>query len=156
MSRPPEDPADHAEDFARREFSWIVYVVSQRMLDVGIAPEKIGTRDPKLGIGDAAFHPHERLGGGISPDGRFTVDSGLFNPALLDPLGSEASASWARAGLRDRLDAVVAHEYEEHLSGTHEGAVERARRYQKLLLIREKARQLLLKGVTCEKGEKRK
>ena len=81
MDKPPTDPADHAEDFAHRYRDWIDYVVSQRMLDLGIPPERIGMPDIRYGIRHAAFHPHYRNAGGVSPDGRITVESGIFNPA---------------------------------------------------------------------------
>lgn len=124
LDRPPTDPADHAEDFSRRYAGWADYIVSQRMLDLGIDPGKIGTSDPRHGIQHAAFHPDYRTGGGVSPDGRITIDSGIFNPALMDSFGPEVSEVWIAARFRDRLDASLAHEYEESAIGSHERAVD--------------------------------
>jgi hypothetical protein len=126
MDEPPDDPGDHAQDFSRRYADWADYVVAQRMLDLGIHPSKIGTPDPEHGIPHAAFHPDYRNAGGVSPDGRIVIESGVFNPARMDHLGPNVSHAWGSARWRDRLDAVIAHEFEEHALGTHEGAVERA------------------------------
>jgi hypothetical protein len=41
-------------------------------------------------------------------------------------LGHEAGEAWSRSSLRKRVEAIVAHEYEEHLGGTHTYAVEHA------------------------------
>jgi hypothetical protein len=47
-----------------------------------------------------------------------TVDSGLFNAEFLkNDYGEEAAALYAKSRLRDRLDAIIAHEYEEHRHG---------------------------------------
>src|SRR6266403_1639786 len=110
---PPEIPADHAEDFAHRYSSWVDFVVSQRMLDLGIPAERIGASDHEHGIRHAAFHPHFRNAGCVSPDGRITIESGLFNPSLMDHLGSRVAQAWAEAKLSVRLNAVLAHEFEE-------------------------------------------
>jgi hypothetical protein len=150
MEKPPPDPGDHAQDFSRRYADWADYLVSQRMLDLDIDASRIGTPDFDHGIQHAAFQPDYRNAGGVSPDGRIVIESGLFNPARMDHLGPEVSRAWGRARWRDRLDAVIAHEFEEHASGSHEGAVERAADAH--LPIREGARQLL--RVIAE-GEKR-
>jgi len=145
----PEDPAEHAAEFGRRYFGWADYVVSQRMIELGIDRNRIGEPDIDNGMVNAAFHSHNRIGGGISPVGQITVDSGLFNPTLMDYLGQEAGQAWAKARAKDRLDAIVAHEYEEHAGGTHEGAMERAAETE--LPIREKSRSLLRIVAQAEK-----
>lgn len=139
----PSDPADHALDFARRYAMPMDYFASQRMIDLGIPREKIGTSDPAHGIRHAAFHPDYPNAGGVSPDGRIVIEGGLFNPTLLVEQGPEVSEAWASSRLRDRLDAVIAHEHEEYASGSHEGAVERAA--ESALPIRPAARELLRK-----------
>jgi hypothetical protein len=51
------------------------------------------------------------------------VDGGVLNPELLgDPAAGGAPRAWARARLRDRIDAVIAHEYEECLRGSDAAA----------------------------------
>ena len=122
----PPDPSDHAEDFAHRWTDELDRLVAERMEQLGIPPERIGSSDHKHGIAWCAFNPHEGEGGGVSPGGRINVDSGVLNPDLMDDYGEEASGRWAKARLRDRIDASIAHEYEEAKDGSHEGAVERA------------------------------
>ena len=52
-----------------------------------------------------------------------TVNSGVLNPSLLNGKGSRV---WAKARLRDRIDAIIAHEYEEDRMGSHEAALKHA------------------------------
>ncbi len=124
--KPPPDPADHAQDIALRYARELEYLVSQRMLDLGVDPRQIGASDHQHGIRHAAFHPHYRTGGGVTPDGRINLDSGLLNPELLAYLGGEAAKAWGESRWRDRLDAAIAHEYEEAKGGSHEYAYEHA------------------------------
>jgi hypothetical protein len=126
IEKPPSDPAAHAQDFGRRYADWADYVVSQRMLDLGIPPERIGSSDLLFGIRHAAFHPDYRNAGAVSPDGRITIESGIFNPTLMAPLGEPAATAWRAARFPVRLNAVIAHEYEEGNSGSHGYAVENA------------------------------
>jgi hypothetical protein len=118
------DPADHARDFSERYAGPINIEVEDRMVQLGIDPLKIGWAD----VVDVhrAFYPEEKECGNISPDGRITVGSGVFNFDMLKAkYGQEASRLFAESRLKDRLDAVVAHEYEEHRNGfDHEAAVE--------------------------------
>ena len=139
--KPSPDPSDHSVDFAQRYFTDLDLAAGQAMLDLGIPLEKIGASDPVNGIRHAAFHPNYRNGGGVSPDGRIVIESGVLNPDLLVIMGTDASDAWSRAGLRDRIEAVIAHEFEESLRGTHESAVEHAPETR--LPIGEPARRLL-------------
>ena len=82
-------------------------------MELGIDPLKIGVSDREHDIQHAAFLPHEADGGGNTPDGRLNLDSGILNPELFQRLGPEASDAYAKARLRDRIDAGIAHEYEE-------------------------------------------
>ncbi len=81
--KPPPEPADHAQDFALRYARELDYLVSQRMLDLGVDPRHIGASDYRHSIQHAAFHPHDRTRGGVAPDGRIHLDSGLLNPELM-------------------------------------------------------------------------
>ncbi len=65
--KPPPDPADHAEDFARRCAQELDYLTGDRMAELGIPTEKTGSRVP--GQGHACFIPDERSGGGNDPAG---------------------------------------------------------------------------------------
>jgi hypothetical protein len=122
--KPPQDPADHAEDFSHRYAQEMDYLSGDRMAEVGIPTEKIGSRLP--GQGHATFIPSERTGGGGNdPAGGLTVDSGVFNPDLLGTL--PGNKEWAKGRLRDRLDAAIAHEHEEaRRGGDHAAALQHA------------------------------
>lgn len=135
---PPPDLADHAVDFASRYAQEMDYLAAQRMLDLGIPSDRIGSSEP--GKGHAAFMPHERSGGGNDPDGGLTLDSGVFNPDLLGTL--PGSKEWAGARLRDRMDAAIAHEHEEaRRDGNHVEALRHAPETE--LPIREGGRHIL-------------
>ena len=133
----PGDIADHAEDFSRRYAEPLDYLISQRMLDLGIAAERIGSRDPMKG--HLSFMPHERNGGGNDPRGGLTLDSGVFNSGLLGTL--PGNREWAKARLRDRIDAAIAHEFEESRFGSHIEALRHAP--DTALPIREESRRIL-------------
>lgn len=126
MDRPPIDPADHSEDFAHRWVDRLENAVEGRMHALDVPEEQIGASDHPRGVAWRTFFPHEREGGGVSPDGRITVDSGVLNPSLMDHMGADAAGAWSRARLRDRIDATIAHEYEEARSGSHDHAVAHA------------------------------
>jgi hypothetical protein len=49
------------------------------------------------------------------------VKSGCLNPELLK--GKPGARVFAKASLKDRIDAIIAHEYEEDRLGTHEAAL---------------------------------
>ena len=145
------NPAAHARDFAERYAEPMNYHVENRMMELGIDPAQIGVGDPDHGIRHAAFMPHEVDGGGNTPDGRLNLDSGIFNPDLFERLGPKASHAYAKARLRDRMDAGIAHEYEEVKGGgSHEYAFERAPETE--LPVRHEARELARK---IRDGERR-
>jgi hypothetical protein len=93
----PADPALHALDFAQCYADPMDYLVSQRMLELGIEPKHIGSSDLTHGIRHAAFNLFKRTGDGNGPVGRLTVDSGVFNPNLHSDLGKIA---WMRSSPR--------------------------------------------------------
>ena len=132
----------HALDFAERYAQDLDLAVAQRMCELGIHDDQIGMPDCIMGINWAAFHPHGTDGGNNSPDGRLIVDSGVLNLDLLrKDYGRKAAALFEKSRLRDRLDAIIAHEYEEHLHGmSHEAALEAAPRTK--LPITERAREI--------------
>jgi hypothetical protein len=136
--KPPSDPADHAEDFSHRYAQEMDYLAGDRMKELGIPTDQIGSRVP--GKGHATFLPHERSGGGNDAAGGLTLDSGVFNPDLLGTLPGHRE--WAKARLRDRMDAAIAHEHEEaRRGGNHVAALEHAPDTE--LPIREGGRQIL-------------
>jgi hypothetical protein len=138
----PIDPADHAEDFAHRYFESLDWLASIRMEELGIPRDRIGSSDHDHGIAWCAFNPYERDGGGISTGGRINLDSGAFNPdQITAKYGKKAGKLWARSRVRDRQDALIAHEDTEWRTGTHEGAVRAGPRTA--LAISERAREIL-------------
>jgi hypothetical protein len=135
--KPPADPADHAEDFAHRyEFPLDQYCAI-RMQELGIPEHLQGA--PDFG-GDGrwrAFIAHDRVGGRITTG--ITVNSGCLNPQLLK--GFPGARVFAKSRLRDRIDAIIAHEYEEDRLGTHELSLKHASKTE--LLISDGARRIL-------------
>ena len=68
------------------------------------------------------FHPNGTTGGSVI-GAKFAVNSGVFNPELLtERYGAEVGKTWEKSRLRDRIDAVIAHELAEGQTGTHQGA----------------------------------
>lgn len=139
------DPAMHALDFSRRYREDLDIATGQIMLDLGLDPKKeIGAKDPDYGFEYATFHPNEQTVGGVSPDGRITIDSGIMNPEAMDaPYGEEAGNYWRRMRLPDRIKAIVAHEYEEHQGGDHEASLKNAPDTK--LSVGEEVREMLRK-----------
>ncbi len=132
------DAAEHARDFAERYAEPMNYHVENRMMELGIPTERIGAR--KYGHPHRAFWPEETTGGGNAPGRRLTVDSGVFNTALMSNRPA-ARAVWAKSRLRDRIDAVIAHEDAESLTGFHD--VAEAMAPDTTLPITDGARQIL-------------
>ena len=91
--------------------------IENRMMELGIDTDRIGAR--KYGYPYRAFWPEEATGGGNVPGRRLTVDSGVFNTELMANR-PEAGPLWAKARLRDRIDAIIAHEDAESLTGDHD------------------------------------
>jgi hypothetical protein len=132
------NPAEHARDFAERYAEPMNYHVENRMMELGIPTDRIGAR--KYGNPHRAFWPEETTGGGNVPGRRLTVDSGVFNAALLANR-PEAGNVWAKSRLRDRIDAIIAHEDAESLTGDHDLA--EAMAPDTTLPITDGARQIL-------------
>jgi hypothetical protein len=144
----PADPADHAEDFAHRYAEPIDWLAGIRMEELGILNDRIGSNDHVHGLSGAAFNPYERDGGGNDPNGPVNVDSGVFNPELMTEAYTKKTAKvWRKSRLRDRIDAIIAHEISEADHGTHEAALKMAPKTE--LPINDRARRIL---VEMEKG----
>jgi hypothetical protein len=110
------DPAAHARDFAERYAEPMNYHVENRMMELGIPTDRIGAR--KYGHSHRAFWPEEATGGGNVAGRRLTVDAGVFNTELMSSR-PEVGDVWANSRLRDRIDAIIAHEDAESLTGDH-------------------------------------
>jgi hypothetical protein len=122
------DPAQHARGFAERYAEPLDRLVAVRMEEQGLSMDQIGMPDDDRGIPWATFHPLGKQGGYNSPDGRLVVEFGLFNPDLLrEDYGEEAARIHTDSGSTSRLDAIIAHEYEEHRhAGSHVEAITHA------------------------------
>jgi hypothetical protein len=67
------------------------------------------------------------------------IDSGILNPDVLK--GKKGGKLWAKARLRDRLDAAISHEYEElRHGGNHTAAIKAAAKTN--LSITDQARRI--------------
>jgi len=120
-------PELHALDFGERYAQLLDYHAGQVMIDLGIPRDKIGASAPLHRIRHATFHWRERTGGGVSPDGRLTLDSGIMNTELLTKdYGEEVARIWRKMRLRPRMEAITAHELAESEVGTHVEALKAA------------------------------
>ncbi len=137
METPPPDAADHAEDFAHRWADRLDEYCALRMEALGVPGHRIGDADPYRRTPWRAFVAEERTGGHITAG--ITVNSGVLNPDLLK--GRKGGRVWARARLKDRIDAVICHEFEEDRHGTHAAALKAAARTA--LPITDGARRIL-------------
>lgn len=122
-AKAPQDSADHARDFARRYAADLDRFTALRMEELGIPGHLQGADDLRPYMRWCAFDPEGRTGGRISRG--ITVNSGVLNPELITGKGSRV---WANARLRDRIDAVIAHEYEESRTTDHAAALKAAPR----------------------------
>lgn len=116
------DPAEHAVQSAREWHDVGETYVRRRMKELGIPDDRIGAGDAYRGIPPRAFVPDERTGGYITTG--ITVNSGCLNPDLLK--GEKGGRIWPKARLRDRIDAIIAHEWEESKAVDHVAALKAA------------------------------
>ena len=85
------------------------------MIDLGLADDGMGARDPDRDREHHTFFPSERTGGGVRPTGQVNLDSGLLNPELLANAYDEAAqTAWKRTRIKDRAQAIIAHELAEY------------------------------------------
>ena len=133
----PADPGLHASQIAQEWADVGENYVRRRNRELGI-PEAMNGQ-PDYG-GDGlwrAFDPYEREGGKNTTG--VVVDSGVLNPELLE--GEKGGRIWPKLRLKDRIDAIIAHEYEElRAGGKHAEAVKNAAKTK--LPISDEARRL--------------
>jgi hypothetical protein len=133
----PADPADHAEQFAHRWSDKLEEYCTMRMSELGISTDMNGQPDYDGDGRWMAFNPYGRKGGENTTG--IVLDSGVLNPDLLK--GHKGGRIWPHMRLRDRVDATVAHEYEElRHGGDHAAALKAAARTD--LPISDAARRL--------------
>jgi hypothetical protein len=112
------------------------------MRQLGIPDHQIGAPDYQRGGVRRVFLADEAIGGSYGTGRRLFVDGGVLNPELnAEVIGSEASKVWAKARLRDRIEAVLVHEHLEAQGIPHDEVVERAADTD--LPIGENARRIL-------------
>lgn len=104
-------------DFADRYQDPLSRAIGSRMRQVGVPDEMIGVEWWGVDRGPfVRYHPPQ-LGGnirvGLNGKPGINVDPAVFD-ADAPKMGQ--LPSWKSAGLRDRLDAVIAHEYTEALA----------------------------------------
>jgi len=94
------------------------------MRQVGVPDEMIGFKYPGIDEGPFVRYPTSQIGGNINPhvfSGRkpgINLDLGVLDAN--HPAMSKVPA-WAKASLRDRIDAAIAHEYTEALAAPMPG-----------------------------------
>ena len=118
----PANPAEHAVQSAREWSDVAGTYVKRRMKELGILDDMIGAGDAYRGIPPRAFVAEERTGGYITTG--ITVNSGVLNPDLLK--GGKGGRLWPKARLRDRIDAIIAHEWEKSKTVDHVAALKAA------------------------------
>ncbi len=123
----PAEPALHAKEVAREWEDVAESYIQERMRQLGIPDHQIGAPDYQRGGVRRVFLADEAIGGSYGTGRRLFVDSGVLNPKLnAEVIGSEASKVWAKARLRDRIEAVIVHEHLEAQGIPHDEVVERA------------------------------
>ena len=138
----PANPALHAKEVAREWEDVAESYIQERMRQLGIPDHQIGAPDYQRGSVRRVFLADEAIGGSYGTGRRLFVDSGVLNPKLnAEVIGSEASKVWAKARLRDRIEAVIVHEHLEAQGIPHDEVVERAADTN--LPISENARRIL-------------
>jgi hypothetical protein len=135
--RPPPDPADHAADFAHRYACDLDAHCAVRMEELGLPDRLHGTGDLEGDGRWTAFIARDRQGGSLLEG--IAVNSGCLNPQLLKGKPGERVYAWA--SLRDRIDAIIAHEFEEDRLGTHEAALKHGSKTE--LPVTDGARRIL-------------
>jgi hypothetical protein len=105
--------------------------------EYGIPDHQIGQPDYGADGRWRAFDPYSKTGGSNTTG--LVVNSGVLNPELLK--GMTGGRIWPKLRIKDRIDAIIAHEFEELRSGgRHIEALKAAARTE--LAISAEARRL--------------
>jgi hypothetical protein len=133
----PADPGLHAQQIAREWEDLGERYVRRRNRELGIPNDMNGQPDYGGDGRRRAFDPYRRIGGANTTG--VVVDSGVLNPELLK--GRKGGRIWPKMKLKDRIDAIIAHEYEElRAGGKHAEAIKNAAKTE--LPISDEARRL--------------
>jgi hypothetical protein len=123
MEKAPRDPADHARQFAQTWADKLEEHCTLRMQELGIPDNMNGQPDYGRDGEWRAFDWRDGEGGRNTTG--VVVDSGVLNPELLK--GKKGGRIWPGMRLRERIDAIIAHEYEElRAGGNHAQTVKKA------------------------------
>ena len=133
----PADSGLHASQVAREWRDVGQSYAERRMKELGIPKAKIGADDPRAGKPWRAFDPDEKTGGSVSTG--VVIDSGVLNLDLLK--GKKGGRIWPKASLRDRIDAIIAHEWAEDQTLDHGEALKAAAKTE--LPVSEGAKRIL-------------
>jgi hypothetical protein len=107
------DPGLHAQQIAQEWADVAESYVRRRNRELGI-PEGMNGQPDFAGDGTwQVFDANARTGGQNTTG--VVVNSGVLNPELLK--GEKDGRTWPKMRLKDRIDAIIAHEYEELLAG---------------------------------------
>jgi hypothetical protein len=117
MASGPYQSPQRIIDFTTRYAADLNTVVGNRMRQLGVPEDMIGIRN-FAGLDEGPFvrFPSTQVGGNVNPNlipghqAGIALDHGIFDAAHPDMAGV---TSWARASLRDRMDAAIVHEYIE-------------------------------------------
>jgi hypothetical protein len=121
----PADIAAHASQIAQEWEDVGEGYARRRMKELGIPDHERGQPDYDGDGKWRAFDPKGKKGGANTTGA--VVDSGVLNPELLK--GQKGGRIFPKLGLKDRIDAIIAHEYEElHAGGKHVEALKAAAR----------------------------
>jgi len=121
------DIAEHASQVAQEWEDVAEAYVQKTMHELGIAEHRIGAPDHERGGIKRAFLGEEMKGGTNDQAGRIYVDSGILNPRLnAAVIGTAAAEVWAKSRIRDRAEAVIAHEESESRGIPHDEVVQLA------------------------------
>jgi hypothetical protein len=133
----PKEIAEHASQVALEWADVAERYVERRNRELGI-PEHMNGEPDYEGDGRwRRFDPCSKTGGNNTTG--VSIDSGVLNPELLK--GEKGGRIWPRMRLKDRIDAAIAHEYEELLAGgKHGGALKTAAKTK--LPVSDEARRL--------------
>jgi hypothetical protein len=133
----PAHPGLHAQQIAREWEDIGESYARRRMRELGIPEHQRGQPDFEVDGRWHAFDPYGRKGGANTTG--VVVDSDVLNPDLLK--GHKGGRIWPKMKLKDRIDAIIAHEYEElRAGGKHAEALKNAARTN--LPISDEARRL--------------
>jgi len=127
----PADIAEHASEVAREWEDVAETYFRRRMQELGVPGNMIGQPDYGGDGRPRAFDPYERQGGSNTTG--IVTDSGVLNPELFK--GRKGGRVYPKLTMRERIDAAIAHEYEELRHGSHAAALKASAKTELPILL---------------------